>query len=240
MGGRRYLTVLIFSATFVAEKINKAFPVRPDHVEETIVDDPEKVRLFLGRINMSVDGVLFVRDAAHVHLVDTSPLMALNAPGTLAYHYGLLETRTQFMGVHWEISRKGGIEAVFNPEKNIKLGYQTVDLACEKTIGPKPRTEKGVGSERECAGNIFEYFGVVAPKLVQMPKDIVPVFYIMVDGRGAVEVSRPVIEDGKFTGFVVRAFVSDGSDMGEQDITPVADLDVPIDDFDVPVISRKS
>lgn len=220
-------------------KINKAEFMHPNHVEETIIDNPEEVRLFLEKMNITIDGVLFVRDAARVHLLDTSPLMALNAPGTLAYHYGVLETRVQFMGDHWEISRSGGFEAIFNPEKKIKLGYQTVDVACAKAIGPKPRTEKGAGSERECEGNLFDYSGVFAPKLVQKPKGAISVFYIMVDERGAVEVSQPVIEDGKFVGFVVRAFVSDGSDLHEQEITPVGDLEAPIDDFDVPVISRK-
>lgn len=214
--------------------------MRPDHIEEIIIDDPEEVRLFLEGNDLSVKSTLFVRDAAHIHMVDTSPLMALNAPGTLAYHYGLLETRVQFLGKKWEISRKSGIEAIFNPGKKIKLGYQSVDLACVRMISPNPRTEKGSGSERECEANLFEYFGVTAPKLVMLPKGIVPVFYIMVDERGAVEVSRPVIEDKKFTGFIVRAFVSDGSDLDKQKITPSGDLDAPADDFDVPVIRRQS
>jgi hypothetical protein len=214
--------------------------VRPDHIEEIIIDDPEEVRLFLEDNDLSVDGVLSVRDAAYIHLIDTSPLMALNAPGTLAYHYGLLETRVQFLGKVWEISRNGGIEAIFNADKKIKLSYQNVDVACVRAINPNPRTDKGSGSERECQGNLFEYFGVAAPKLVQLPKGIVPAFYIMVDERGAVEVSRPVIEGGKFIGFIVRAFVSDGSDLDEQEVTPSGSLDAPVDDFDVPVIRRQS
>lgn len=214
--------------------------MRPDHIEETIIDDPEEVRLFLEGNDLSVDGVLFVRDAAHIHMVDTSPLMALNAPGTLAYHYGLLETRVQFLGKGWEISRKGGIEAIFNADKKIKLAYQNVDLACMRATSPNPRTKKGSGAERECEANLFEYFDVPAPKLVQLPQDIVPVFCIMVDERGAVEVSRPVIEDEKFTGFIVRAFVSDGTDLGEQEVTPSGDLSAPADDFEVPVIRRQS
>jgi len=214
--------------------------MRPDHIEETIIDDPEEVRQFLKRIDLTVDGVRFVRDAAYIHLVDTSPLMALNAAGTLAYHYGVLENRVQFLGKHWEISRNGGIEAICNPSKNIKLGYQNVDLACARAINPNPRTEKGAGSERECEGNLFEYFGVAAPKLMRLPKGIVQVFYIMVDERGAVEVSRPVIEDGKFTGMITRAFVSDGSDLGKLEVTPSGGLEAPADDFDVPVIRRQS
>ena len=213
--------------------------MRPDHIEEIILEDPEDVRRFLEDNDLSVEGVLFVRDAAHIHMVDTSPLMALNAPGTLAYHYGLLETRVQFLGQKWEISRKGGIEVIFHVEKNIKLGYQNVDLACVRTITPNPRTGKGVGSERECEANLFEYFGVAAPKMTHSTKDIVPVFYIMVDERGAVEVSRPVIEDKKFTGFIVRAFVSDGSDLDEQEVVPSGDLEAPVDDFEVPVVRRQ-
>lgn len=213
--------------------------MRPDHIEETIIDDPEEVSLFLEANDLSVDGVLLVRDAAHIHLVDTSPLMALNAAGTLAYHYGVLETRVQFLGKKWEIIRGGGIEAIFNAEKKIKLGYQNVDIACVRGTDPQPRTEKGAGSERECAGNLFEYFNVAAPKLVVPPKGSVQVFYIMVDERGAVEVSKPVIKDGMFTGMIVRVFVSDGSDLDKLKITPAGGLDAPADNFDVPVIRRQ-
>ncbi|MFN4277045.1 MAG: hypothetical protein ACK4FJ_12150 [Ferrovibrio sp.] len=213
--------------------------MRPDHIAELIIDDPQEVRHFLEAMDLSVDSVLLIRDAAHIHLVDTSPLMALNAAGTLAYHYGVLETRIQFLGKNWEITRAGGIEAIFNPAKNIKLGYQNVDVACVRGTDPQPRTEKGAGAERECAGNLFEYFNVAAPKLVVPPKGMVQVFYVMVDERGAVEVSRPVIEAGSFTGMIVRAFVSDGSDLDKVAITPAGGLDAPADNFDVPVIRRQ-
>lgn len=126
--------------------------MRADRLEETVINDPEEVRIFLEEINLSVEGVLLIRDAAYVHLVDSSPLMALNAPGSLAYHYGVFENRVQFLGEHWEVSRIRGIEAIFNPGKQIKLGYQTVDLACVRDTRPQPRTEKGAGSERECEG----------------------------------------------------------------------------------------
>lgn len=90
-------------------------------------------------------------------------------------------------------------------------------------------------------GNLFEYFGVAAPKLVQIPpKFSIPVYYIMVDERGAVEVSRPVVEKGRYTGFIVRAFVSDGSDVGAHEITPFDNLEAVADDFDVPVVRRNS
>ncbi len=214
--------------------------MRPDHVEETIIDGPEEVRLFLEGNDLHISGILSVRDAAHVHLVDTSPLMARNAPGSLAYHYGVLETRLQFLGKNWEISRDGGFEAIFNPEKKIKLGFQNVDLASVKVRRPQPRSEKGAGAERQCEGNLFDYFGVAAPQLVRLPKGIVQVFYVMVDERGAVEVSRPVIENGWFTGMVTRCFVSDGSDLAGQEVTPFGGLDTPVDDFDVPVIRRRS
>ena len=150
--------------------------------------------------------------------------MAANAPGTFAYHFGVLELRVQLIGDHWEICRDGGIKSVISPDKSMKVGYQNVDLACSRVKDPSPRSEKGPGAEREFQGNLFDFFNVAAPKAVRAPKGGSVVFSVMVDDRGAVEVSRPIVEDGKFTGFIVRVFVSDGSDLSDLDMLPSSDL----------------
>lgn len=214
--------------------------MRPELVETNIIDDPEEVFRYLEANNLTKKGVLAVRDAAYMQMIDCSPLMAANAPGTLAYHYGLLEMRVQFLGDHWEFYREAGIEAVFNPKLNAKLAFQNVDVACSRVNDPKPRSKKGAGAERECQGNLFEFYGISAPKKVRVPRSGPTVHFIMVDERGAVELSRPVIEDEKFTSFIDRVFVSDGSELEEQLVRPTGPLDQPIDDFDVPVRRRNA
>ncbi|WP_107987675.1 hypothetical protein [Breoghania corrubedonensis] len=212
--------------------------MRPELVEGRILDDPDEVASFLTENNLTREGILAVRDAAYVQRIDCSPLMAVNAPGTFAYHYGVLEMRVQFLGQYWDISREGGIEAIINPQKNTKIVFQNVDVACSRLIDPKPRSEKGAGVERECQGNLFEFYGISTPKKIRAPKAGTAVHFIMVDDRGAVEVSRPVIEDKKFTGFIERVFVSDGADLDAQEVLPSGPLDQPVDDFDVQVRRR--
>ncbi|MBW7852450.1 MAG: hypothetical protein H3C38_18290 [Rhodospirillales bacterium] len=212
--------------------------MRPEHVEPTILDDPDEVDRFLEANHLTRQGILAIRDAAYVQMVDCSPLMAANAPGTLAYHYGVLETRAQFLGEHWELSREGGIEAIFNQQLNSKIVFQNVDVACSRVNDPRPRSEKGSGAERECQANLFEFYGMSTPKKIRIPQNHMAVYFIMVDERGAVELSRPVIEDKKFTGFIERVFVSDGSDIEREKALPAEPLDQPVDDFDVPVRRR--
>jgi len=211
--------------------------MRLEPIESIIIDDPERCDGFLQARNLSRAGILSVRDVAYMQIVDCSPLMAANAPGTLAYHFGVLEMRVQFLGEHWEYSSERGIEAIFNPKLNTKVVFQNVDIACSRVNEPKPRTEKGSGAERECQGNLFALYGVDTPTKLR-PQAGVAVYFIMVDERGAVEFSRPVIENKKFAGFVERIFVSDGSDIEQEDLLPTGALEKPADDFDVPVRKR--
>lgn len=214
--------------------------MRPELVETRIIDDPADVASFLEANDLTARGIVAVRDAAYMQMVDCSPLMAANAPGSLAYHYGVLEMRVQFLGDHWELCREGGIEAIFNPKRNTKIVFQNVDVACSRVTNPKPRSEKGAGAERECQANLFEFYGVLAPTKVRVPQSGMAVHFIMVAEDGAVELSRPVVEDKKFTGFVNRVFVSDGSDIEDQLVRPSGPLDNPIDDFDVPIRRRNA
>lgn len=206
------------------------------HVDTLIIDGPEEVDTFLKSINLTRSGVLAIRDIAYGHFVDCSPLMAKNAPGTMAYHFGVFELRVQYLGDHWEMISEGGIEGIISPDKSVKVVFQNVDLACSKSIKPQPRSEKGSEAERGCQRNLFEFYGIVAPEKVRIPKASTAVFAIMVDDRGAVEVSRPVIEDKKFSGFVVRAFVSDGADFDT--LATGVGLPSPAEDFDVTVKRR--
>ena len=211
--------------------------MQPDrHIDTLIIDKPEEVDSFLRSLNLTRSGVLAIRDVAYGHFIDCSPLMAKNAPGTFAYHYGVLELRVQFIGDDWEMISDGGIEGIISPDRSTKVVFQNVDVACSITKKPQPRSKKGAEAERGCQGNLFEFYDVYAPEKVRSPRAGMAVFAVMVDERGAVEVSRPVIEDEKFSGFIVRAFVSDGDDF--EGVAKGVDLPDPIDDFDIPIKRR--
>lgn len=212
--------------------------MRADYSETIVLDDPTEVGRFLAGLDLSINGILSIRDAAYTHRVDASPLMALNAPGSLAYHFGVLELRQQFLGGAWEIDRIAGIEGISHTRRKIKIGFQNVDVACSRVTDPKPCSEKGAGAERECSGNLFEFSGVSAPKMVRLASNNKMSYFVMVDERGAVELSRPVIENGKYAGFLDRIFVSDGSDIGGLGLGLDGDAPPPIDDFDVSIVRR--
>lgn len=207
-----------------------------DPIETEIIEDSDAVDQFLLSWNLTRAGVLSVRDAAYGQLIDCSPLMAKNAPGTLAYHYGVLELRVQFLGDQWELCSDRGIEAIISADSSRKVVYQNVDIACSRSFDPKPRSEKGTETERDYQKNLFDFYGVSAPERMRVPKSSIVALAVMVDERGAVEVSRPVVEDGRFTKFVVRAFVSDGGDVEEG--ARLDKLEDPVDDFDVPIKRR--
>ncbi|MDW9792139.1 hypothetical protein GOB42_15240 [Sinorhizobium meliloti] len=212
--------------------------MRLEYSETKILREVEDVGRFLSEMNLFGDGILAIRDAAYSHRVDASPLMALNAPGSLAYHYGVLELRQQFLGAHWEIDRIAGVEGISHTERKIKIAFQNVDVACSLVADPKPCSEKGAGAERECEGNLFEAFGVPAPKMIRTKSGMKASYFVMVDDRGAVELSRPVIENGKYAGFVDRVFISDGSDIRGSEFGLGGDAPPPIDDFDVSIVRR--
>lgn len=210
----------------------------PQLVETAIIEDPDRVKSHLEDIGLSWRKILEVRDAAYVHLVDTSPLMPINAPGTLAYHFGVRKMREAFCGKEWELDRSGGVESIVNASETTKVVYQNVDVACSRALKPKPRSDKGSNFELECQGNLFEFYKIFAPEQVKPIKNKTKIVFIMVDDRGAVEVSTPVVEGGKFSGFVERIFVSDGADVDRIDISPIEELPAPVDDFDISVRRR--
>ncbi|OJT99173.1 MAG: hypothetical protein BGN83_18210 [Rhizobium sp. 63-7] len=203
-----------------------------------MIADPSEVAQYVEDLNLSVPGLLAVRDAAYAQRNDASPLMAINAPGSLAYHYGVLEIRQQFLGEFWQIDRIAGIEGISHTSRNMKLAFQNVDEACSKIFDPKPCSDKGAGAERECEGNLFEASGVSAPKMVRITKVHKASYYVMVDEKGAVELSRPVIENGRYSGFIERVFISDGSDIGGLKLDIDGGAPPPINDFDVTIARR--
>lgn len=165
---------------------------------------------------LTIAQILAVRDAGRAAADDASPLMPLNAPGTLAYIRGVEALREQLLDEHWIMDRSLGVEAVLNHELGIRIGYQNVDRACDPVLKPMPRSAKGPASERMCNFPLFEHYGMI----LQTDKDRLPTdlatephsdqivsYFVMVGEDGSVELSSPIIGNQRYSGFRERIFV---------------------------------
>lgn len=209
-----------------------------------ILDNPSDAKQRLADFGLTLEQILTIRHSARAAADDASPLMPLNAPGTLAYIHGVGALRGQTLDSEWVVDRTLGVEAVINRTLGIRLGYQNVDRACDLIFAPMPRSAKGNGTAQLCPVPLFDYFGValesdtdrLPPADVNDPLgDQVRTYFVMVGEDGSVEVSCPVIGNKRYAGFVERIFV-DRPD-GEWELA--IDLDTgPMDDFDVPVIFK--
>jgi hypothetical protein len=206
-----------------------------------IIGDPMDVERRLADFGLTTGQVLAVRDSARAAFEDASPLMPLNAPGTLAYIYGVNALRGQILDGEWTIDRTLGVEAVINHRLGVRIGYQNVDRACDMVFRPMPRSAKGPSSERMCAAPLFDYYGMsLDSDQDRLPKDGITdphgdqivTYFVMVGEDGSVELSCPVIANQRYTGFRERIFVYRGDDDWERSIEPEVG---PVDDFEVTV-----
>lgn len=163
---------------------------------------------------------------------DASPLMPLNAPGTLAYIFGVAELRRQLVDDAWRVERKGGIEVVLNAHANLRIGFHNVDAACDAKFPPQPRSAKGTASENLCGPTLFQHFGVEPGPLTGVNEDGVPTYYVMVGEDGSVELSNPVIKDGTYKHFNERIFIYKPAEDWEDEI---ASDEGPAENFEVEV-----
>lgn len=206
-----------------------------------VIDNPPEAEARLADFGLTLAQILAIRDAARAAADDASPLMPLNAPGTLAYIRGVETLRAEVLDGEWVIDRTLGIEAVINRDLGVRIGYQNVDKACDAVFKPMPRSMKGPGSERLCGFPLFEHFGMVLETdYDRMPRsdlkdphgDQVATYFVMVGEDGSVELSSPIIEHQKYAGFRERIFIDSPDEDWEARIDPEVD---PLDDFDVPV-----
>lgn len=186
----------------------------------------------LGDFGLSISQITAIAAAARTWAEDASPLMPLNAPGTLAYIFGVHELRQQIVDADWQVDRSCGIEAVVNHRIGIRIGYQNVDQACDPIFPPAPRSAKGSGAELMCGPTLFEHAGVEAGPLHIVQQDGIPTYYVMVGEDGSVELSHPIIKNGNYAGFSERIFVYSPTRDFETSIDPE---NGPLDDFDVAV-----
>ncbi|NQU57811.1 MAG: hypothetical protein HQ513_11290, partial [Rhodospirillales bacterium] len=124
------------------------------------------------------------------------------------------------------------VEAISNETTKVKVVFQNVDIACDDSKKPQPRSGKGAGSERVAMPNLFG----VLPEYAPTQEGGWLVYYLMVDANGASELSRPVIKGKKFAAFPERIYLSLGGD--EMDKKPLSLDDDVADDFDPEVIRK--
>jgi hypothetical protein len=202
---------------------------------ETIVHrEPWEVLGRLAELELTIEGPLRVRSIAIAASADATQFHPANASGTLAYQHRTFALRKEFVGKNWRLERPDGVEAIANETIKVRVVFANVDVACNDDLKPKPRSRKGAGAERVCMGNLFGSLREYAPQ----PAEGWATFYIMVDQRGAAELTRPVVENSTFTAWIERNYLSNEDDLdldGER--LPLDDGD-RADGFDPEVVRR--
>jgi hypothetical protein len=178
--------------------------------------------------------LLEVRDVARAAASNATPFHPANAAGTYAYQEGSWALRDRFVGGDWFLERTEGVEAIRNDRLSLRVIFSNVDIAAHDERKPKPRSPKGAGAERACIGNLF---GSELPEFAPLEMDGVATYYLMVDERGAAELTRPVIKGRTFSHYIERIYLSDGVDE-DLDSLSLDDGD-RADDFDPMVVVRK-
>ncbi len=202
-----------------------------DMVHAIILREPWEITPRLQALTLPKNKLLEVRDIAVHEGSNETEFHAANASGTFKYHHGIWALRHLFVGGDWALDRSNGVETIRNKGLKIIVGFCNVDLACVDWHDPQPRTKKGSGVER--TASLFPDLPQYAPRQTGEWQ----FFYLMVDEKGAVELSRPVIKLGRFTAMVERIYLSNGSDDDGTGITK--DMPDAVVEFD-PQIARKA
>jgi hypothetical protein len=202
------------------------------HFATQIIQGDPAVEMRLADFGLVKAQLLAIAATARTWAADASPLMPSNAPGTLAYIYGVNELRNQLLDGSWQVDRTCGVEAVIHRALGIRIGYQNVDRSCDEIFAPLPRSAKGSAAEVLSGPTLFEHAGVETGPLTGVLSDGVPTYYVMVGEDGSVELSHPLISGGTYKGFIERIFVQVNDADWKDEIDPETG---PIDNFDVVV-----
>lgn len=184
-------------------------------------------------LGLTRKGLNVVRQIARHYSATANPFFPANAAGTFSYQYGTWAVRENFVGKDWHVDRFGGVECIRNDKLKIRVAFCNVDLTCDDENSPKPRSEKGAGAERATQSSLFADI----PQVAEAPAGEWSFYYFMLDQDGKAELTWPIIQGGRFAGFVERIYLYEGSD------DEVADLH--LDDGDIadgfdPQVARKS
>lgn len=200
------------------------------------VREPEDVEGRIAELGADRVTLLEVRDVAMTASGNATAFHATNAAGTFAYQDGTWALRDRFVKPEgeWEVDRTHGIEAIVNETRSVKIAFANVDVACSDSQKPKPRSKKGAGGEKVFGNDLF---AGTLPEYAPVPKDGMAAYYLMVDPKGACELTRPIVKGGTFTGYVERIYLSSGIET-DRDECVIPD-NPPVSDFDPEVVRKK-
>src|SRR5262245_35146334 len=95
--------------------INKAAANYMKYVEAKVYREQWEVESRLAALQLDRPKLLRARTKALTMAANANlffALFALNAPGTLAYHFGTAGLREEFVGKIWRIDRPNGVECI--------------------------------------------------------------------------------------------------------------------------------
>jgi hypothetical protein len=163
--------------------------------------------------------------AARADAVENDPVAA---EGQFAYIFGTRSTRTLWRRKGWLLHREENIEAVKHPKIDLKVIYQSVDLAAHVAHDPRAVSGKGSGADRLIdtgQGSLFTAEQLAAGHGSKFtPLNSGAWFYcVSVDGDDVrAELSLPIrISGNNFDGFIERIFIVRGGEWSEFAVRPL-------------------
>lgn len=202
------------------------------HVETVVLREPWDVDPRLIQLGLSRSGLRRVVRVALSEAANATPHHCANASGTFAYQHGTWGLRNEFVSAGWVVERPNGVEAIWHPELKIRVIFCNVDVACDRNAKPKPRSGKGAGAERTCIGNLFGDLPTYAPR----PAEGAATYYLMVDEKGASELSRPVVSGGTFVAYIEQIYLGNGD--SDDEGLDLLGRDDAVDNFDPQVVRK--
>jgi hypothetical protein len=162
--------------------------------------------------------------AARADTVENDPA---TAAGQLAYIYGTRQTRDAFRRKKYLLHRQQNIEAVKHPDRDLKIVYQSVDLAAVEGHWPQAISGKGSGSHDlidAAQGNLFSQEDLDRLNPVALGPVNSGVWYFCVSVNGddvRAELSLPAqIQSGNFSNFIERIFIVRGGEWPSIKVAP--------------------
>ena len=149
--------------------------------------------------------------AAKADAVEDDPA---SAAGQFAYIYGTRVTRGLFRSKKYLLHRERGIEAVRHPDRDLKIVYQSVDLAGVRSHDPQAISGKGAGATHLIdQGLLFsdKELAALNPSTIKPLNTGIWFLCVSIDGDTVgVELSLPsTIEGDNFGKFIERIMILD-------------------------------
>jgi hypothetical protein len=174
---------------------------------------------------------------------DASDDDPLTAAGLFAYIHGTRNTRGIFRAIGYVKHRFDGIEAVKHPTIELRVAYQSVDLAADPIHNPKAISGKGPGAERLIdlgQGRLFSDSELAALDRREKPHATGGMWFFCVSVNGEdirAEISLASgVSGGNFKEFVERIFIVRAGEWEKIRLVDAPDADAI--EFE-PKISRK-